>query len=309
MTFRCTEAVLLIGFNRPELLAEVIERIRAVAPPRVYLAVDGARDGRPGEADKVRTCQELAGALDWGCEVFTLFREQNLGCGRGVSGAIDWFFEHEERGIILEDDILPEPDFFPYVTAMLDRYASDTRVASITGTNFIPLAEQRDASAPRLTRVPLVWGWATWRRVWHEYRFDIAGWRDGWDSRAMKNAMGGTHPAKLLWSANFDLMARHAIDTWDLQFVYACMHEGQLTVAPPVNLVENVGFRADATHTQRRPAYLQQTGPFTLPEPCPALTLDEKADRWLMRNVYEASYPGLVRLATRYVRRTLGRKS
>lgn len=309
MTFRCAEAVLLIGFNRPELLAESIERIRAVAPPRVYLAVDGPRDGREGEAYKVRSCQELAGALDWGCEVRTLFREQNLGCGRGVSGAIDWFFAHEERGIILEDDIRPEHDFFPYAEEMLDRYASDTRVASITGTNFIPSADQRDASAPRLTRVPLVWGWATWRRVWHEYRFDISGWREGWDSRAMKNAMGGTHPAKLLWSANFDLMARHAIDTWDLQFVYACMREGQLTVAPPVNLVENVGFRADATHTQRRPAYLQQAGTFTLPEPCPDLTLDEKADRWLMRNVYEASYPGLVRLATRYVRRTLGRKS
>lgn len=309
MTFRCKEAVLLIGFNRPELLAEVIERIRAVAPPRVYLAVDGPRAGRQGETDKVHACQELAGAIDWDCEIFTLFREQNLGCGRAVSGAITWFFEHEERGIILEDDILPAPDFFPYVEAMLDLHAADPQIACVTGTNFIPPTDQINPTSPRLTRVPLVWGWATWRRVWNEYDFDIAGWREGWDSSAMKFAMGGTQPAKLLWSANFDLLARHAIDTWDLQFVYACMRSNQLTVAPPVNLVENVGFRADATHTQRRPDYLRETGSFTVLEPCPALTLDATADNWLMRHVYEASYPGLVRLATRYVRRTLGRKS
>ncbi len=309
MTYRCKEAVLLIGFNRPELLAEVIEHIRAVAPPRVYLAVDGPRQGRPGEAEKVRACQQLADTLDWDCEVFTLFREVNLGCGRGVSGAIDWFFDHEERGIILEDDILPAPDFFPYVEAMLDQHAVDPQVACVTGTNFIPPADQSDPTAPRLTRVPLVWGWATWRHVWREYSFDIAGWREGWSREAMKHAMGGTNPAKMLWSANFDLMARHAIDTWDLQFVYACMRSNQLTVAPPVNLVENVGFREDATHTQRRPDYLRETGTLTVRENRGPLALDEKADHWLMRNVYEASYPGLVRLGSRYVRRMLRRHS
>jgi hypothetical protein len=300
VTFRCKEAVLLIGFNRPELLAEVIERIRAVAPPRVYLAVDGPRQGREGEIDKVRACQGLAGTIDWDCEVFTLFRDQNLGCGRGVSGAITWFFEHEERGIILEDDILPAPDFFPYVEAMLGKYAADPQVACVTGTNFIPPANQDNPNAPRLTRVPLVWGWATWRRVWNEYDFDIADWRKDWDAPAMKFAMGGTQPAKLLWSANFDLMARHAIDTWDLQFVFACMRRNQLTVAPPVNLVENVGFRSDATHTQRRPNYLRPTSSFKLPEPCPASVLDEQADGFLMPHVYEASLSGLVRLGLRY---------
>ncbi len=305
MTYRCKEAVLLTGFNRPELLAEVIERIRAVAPPRVYLAVDGPRQGIPGEAEKVRACQQLADTLDWGCEVFTLFREVNLGCGRGVSGAIDWFFDHEERGVILEDDILPAPDFFPYVDSMLEWYAEDPRIAAITGTNFIPPALQSDSQMPRLTRVPLVWGWATWRQVWREYSFDIAGWREGWSREAMKHAMGGTNPAKMLWSANFDLMARHSIDTWDLQFVYACMRNRQLTIAPPVNLVENVGFREDATHTQRRPDYLRETGTLTVQENRGPLVLDEKADHWLMRNVYEASYPGLVRLGSRYVRRML----
>ena len=309
MTFRCSEAVLLIGFNRPELLAEVIERIRVVAPPRVYLAVDGPRPDRQGEVDKVRACQELASSIDWNCEVFTLFREQNLGCGRGVSGAITWFFEREERGIILEDDILPAPDFFPYVEAMLDAHATDPQVACVTGTNFIPPADQSDSTTPRLTRIPLVWGWATWRRVWTEYDFDIVGWREGWDASAMKYAMGGTRPAKLLWSANFDLMARHAIDTWDLQFVYACMRRNHLTVAPPVNLVANVGFHADATHTRRRPRYLRETETFTLSDSCPQAELDERADRWLMRQVYEASYPGLVRLATRYVKRMVKRKS
>jgi hypothetical protein len=192
---------------------------------------------------------------------------------------------------------------------MLERYADDESVAAITGTNFIPPADQTDPQSVRLSRVPLVWGWATWRRVWREYSFDIAGWRKGWAPASMKHAMGGTHPAKLLWSANFDLMARHAIDTWDLQFVFACMRHSQMTIAPPVNLVENVGFREDATHTQRRPDYLRTVSSFACADNEITLSLDEKADRWLMRHVYEASYPGLVRLGSRYLRRMMKRNS
>lgn len=302
----CREAVLLVAFNRPDLLAEVIERVRAVRPPRVYLAVDGPRADRPGEAARVAECQTLAGSLDWGCEVHTLFRESNLGCGRGVSGAVTWFFENEERGIILEDDILPEETFFAFASELLDRYENDDRVGVISGTNFVPPQEQADPSGYRFTRVPIVWGWASWRRVWQDYRFDIDGWRERLPSSRARQAMGGTLPAQILWSGNFDMMARHVIDTWDLQLVCACMTAGRLSVAPPVNLVENVGFRPDATHTVRMPGYLRPTEPIPLPTSPIPVAFDEKADAWMMRHVYEASFPGLARQGSRYLRRRLG---
>ncbi len=298
--------VLLIGFNRPDLLARVIDHVRAGRPERVYLAVDGPRPDRPGEAESVRACQELVRGLDWGCRVQTLFRESNLGCGRGVSGAISWFFEHEESGVILEDDILVDPTFFGYADAMLDRYRDDRRVFAVNGTNFVPPSAVTGPGDYRFSRIPIVWGWATWRRTWQQYSFDIAGWRRQLPLRRAWPAMGGTWQSLALWSANFDLMARHAIDTWDLQLVRAAMTAGAWSVTPNVNLVENAGFRDDATHTQRRPGYLRAVEPMPrVPDPVP-VRLDERADAWLMRSVYGATTRGLAGQTWRAARRLTG---
>jgi hypothetical protein len=188
---------------------------------------------------------------------------------------------------------------------MLERYDADDRVFAITGTNYVPPQHQSDPSTYRFSRIPVVWGWATWRRAWQRYRFDIAGWRAGLPTRRAWHAMGGTLPSYLLWSANFDVMARHGIDTWDLQFVYACMSASGLTVVPPVNLVENVGFRPDATHTQRRPDHLRAVEPLVVPLREAPVRLDDRADRWMMRNFYGASAAGLARQGTRGVRRLL----
>ena len=303
----CNEPVLLIAFNRPDLLAEVISRVRLAPAARVYLAVDGARPGRADEAERVQACHDLAASLDWGCEVRTLFRESNLGCGRGVSGAITWFFENEVRGIILEDDIVVDPSFFGYASELLERYDHDDRVFAITGTNFVPPSQMSDPTGYRFSRVPVVWGWATWRRSWDRYSFDIEGWRSQLPTRAAWHAMGGSAGAFAFWSANFDLMARHAIDTWDLQLVFASMAAGSYTATPNVNLVDNVGFRADATHTLRTPAYLRGVQPARLPLADRPVVLDEKADRWLMRTVYGATLPGLAGQAFRGARRALRR--
>ena len=294
-----TEPVLLVGFNRPDLLSQVIDRVRPAEPERVYLAVDGARADRAGEADRVQACRELARSLDWGCEVHTLFREENVGCGRGVSGAVSWFLDHEESGIVLEDDILVEPSFFPYVNEMLDRYRNDPRVFAVTGTNFVPPEHQSDPDRYRFSRVPVVWGWGTWRRSWSRYDFELAGWRRRLPLRQAWPAMGGTWASYLVWSANFDLMSRHAVDTWDLQLVCAAMTAGAWTVTPNVNLVENAGFRDDATHTLRTPDYLRATQALSAIPSAGPVRLDERADAWLMRNVYGATAAGLAAQAWR----------
>ena len=116
------EPVLLIAFNRPDHLIKVIDRLREVKPSAIYFAVDGARADRLEEKSKVDACRALVAAFDWPCEVKTLFHDTNLGCGLGVSTAITWFFENVERGIILEDDIVPDPSFFPFCSDLLDRY-------------------------------------------------------------------------------------------------------------------------------------------------------------------------------------------
>jgi len=141
--------VLFIVFNRPETTRRVFEAIRAARPERLYVAADGPRSGRPEESARCALVRQIATAVDWPCDVQTRFLDENLGCGRAVTAAIDWFFEHEPAGIILEDDTLPHPDFFGFCGELLDRYATDERIGMIRGFNPMTLMASRQRRAPR----------------------------------------------------------------------------------------------------------------------------------------------------------------
>ena len=212
-----TEPVLVMAFNRPDLLAQVLDRLRDVQPERVYVAVDGPRPDRPGEAERVQACRDLVGSIDWACEVRTLFQDRNLGCGLGVSTAITWFFEQEERGIILEDDIVPDP----LVLRLLRGAARPVR-GRRPGVRRSPAATSclgRDwrsrAIAYRFSQVPHIWGWATWRRSWVQHRLHIKGWHRRLDPWTLLRRNGYSVPGAMFWASEFELPARDDVDTWD----------------------------------------------------------------------------------------------
>lgn len=242
-------AILFLVFNRPDTTARVFEAIRAARPRRLYVAADGARAQRPGEQVSVDEVRRIATQVDWPCELLTLLRDGNLGCKRAVSSAIDWFFEHESEGIILEDDCLPRPDFFSYCAELLDRYRDDERVGLVAGTSLCDLRDEGLTWGDEdyvFTRYPSVWGWATWRRVWRDYDVEIASWEP-----RRRDMAALTHNSRLnrINRALFDRVRRGEIDTWDYQVSFLLWSSSRLSIAPRFNLVENVGFGPGATHT------------------------------------------------------------
>jgi hypothetical protein len=240
-------AVLFLVFNRPDTTAQVFEAIRKAKPPRLYVAADGPRADREGEADRCAKVREISTAVDWPCEVKTLFREKNLGCKYAVSGGITWFFEQEEQGIILEDDCLPHPDFFSFCETLLDRYATDDRVWVITGDNF-QNGVQRGEASYYFSRYNHVWGWASWRRAWQKSDMDIRFWPE-WKTSAAWKELWQDSVARKYWEKIFDRMHRAEIDTWDYPWTASVWYHGGLTATPNVNLVSNIGFGPDSTHT------------------------------------------------------------
>jgi hypothetical protein len=305
-----SEPVLLIAFNRPDHLVKVIDRLREVEPTAIYFAVDGARADRPAEKANVDACRALVAAFDWPCEVKTLFHDTNLGCGLGVSSAITWFFEHVERGIILEDDIVPDPSFFPFCSELLDRYADDARVQAISGCNFVPpSAQSHPEQAYRFSQVAHIWGWATWRRSWAGYRLDIAGWRKELPPIELWKRAGHSVPGGVYWGSTFELLARKEVDTWDGQYVFAAMVSGQLTATSNVNLIENIGFGTTATHTVEDRDELQPISPIRLPTVAVPVVLDSKADAWTRRNHFRATWRGMLDQADRYRKQRQGRST
>ena len=297
--------VLLIGFNRPELLQRVIDRLREVRPRSVFLAVDGPRTMHPDDLGRVQHVRDCANQLDWDCDVQTLFREENLGCGRAVSGAITWFFSHVDAGIILEDDILPDRSFFPYAEELLDRYRDDQRVIGVSGSSYLPPDVTTTHDSYRFSIIPNIWGWATWSDRWDRYQFDIQGWRRRLPSRRLWHWVHHSPWAFAFWSAQFDLVGRHRIDTWDLQLVAAAMATGGLTATPNTNLVENIGWGEGSTHTQRVPRHLQPVQSVEFPLRHPAIDWNTRGDAWTNKYAYQASTSGALERVGRFVRNRL----
>jgi len=296
--------VLLVAFNRPDRLEALIDRLREVRPARVYVAVDGPRAHVETDAARVAATRDVVRSIDWTTDVRTLFRDENLGCGRGVSGAIGWLFENEERGVILEDDVMPDPSLFPYCDELLERYSTDDRVFAVSGCNFAPPEEIRVPGSYRFSSVPHIWGWGTWRRSWAHYDYSLRGWRRKLTTSRLWSAADHSPSAFAFWTGIFELMAREGLDTWDFQLLAASMSVGGLTATSNVNLVQNVGFGADSTHTVDTPDYLREVQPMTFPLVHPSrVERDRQADRWVMRQVFEATPAGLVRSATKAVGR------
>lgn len=241
-------AVLFLVFNRPDTTRRVFEAIRAARPSRLYVAADGPRASRPDEAARCTLVRQIATAVDWPCEVKTLFRDENLGCRHGVSGGIDWFFDQEEEGIILEDDVLPQPSFFPYCEALLSRYRNDASVSMISGCNLLGPSHQAAASY-FFSRYMHIWGWASWRRAWTHYDVDMGGWPGSESAAKLDRLLGGRKNAIRYWAKIFDRVQGGEIDTWDYQWLFAAWMNDMVAVIPSHNLVENLGFGADATHT------------------------------------------------------------
>ncbi len=244
--------VLFLVFNRPDLAQRVFAQIREARPTRLFIAADGPRADRPDDVQACRECRELAAQVDWPCEVKTLFREQNLGCGAAVGSAITWFFDNVEAGIILEDDCLPDPSFFPFCAELLARYKDEERVMSISGDCFFP----DDIFSPHSYVFSIyvhVWGWATWRRAWGKYNPGMHGFKEAGERNELISWLGSKAAADY-WT---DIMRRFRageIDSWAYPWLFSCWQHHGMSIVPEVNLVSNIGSDSRGTHVGGKPS-------------------------------------------------------
>jgi hypothetical protein len=213
------------------------------------VAADGPRVNRAGEVEKVEEVRKIALEVDWPCEVKTLFHHENLGCQFGPRLGIEWFFQNEMQGIILEDDCLPSQSFFWFCEEMLDHFNADESFMAITGTN---ITQGLDFDADYFfSNYPLMWGWASWRRAWVKYDPNLTEWPKLRKSNWLNNLMIGGACFKKTWERIFDqtIQLGEGATWWDYQWIYSCWLNHGLTIAPAQNLIRNVGFSDDATHT------------------------------------------------------------
>jgi hypothetical protein len=246
--------VAFILFNRPDKTQQSFERIVAARPSKLFLIADGPRPNHPTDAANCAAAravvEKVIEEVAWPCEIFRNYAEENLGLKRRVSSGLDWVFQHVEEAIILEDDILVDPSFFRFAAEMLERYRHDHRVMQIAGFN--PIAPLPDYPYSYFFgEWSLIWGWATWRRAWELFDVTMSTW-----SPEVRQRLAGLSFVDEKILKLFDQVYEGKLDSWGYIWLLTNLTQSGLTVIPRKNLIDNIGFGTDATHTKsERPQY------------------------------------------------------
>lgn len=239
--------ILFIIYNRPDLTTKVFNQIRMIKPKKLFVAADGPKQ-KKGDAEKCQAARNILNQIDWQCEIKTLFSSSNLGCKVGESKPMNWFFDNVSEGIIIEDDTLPNTSFFYFCENLLNYYRNEKRVSMISGNNF-QFGIKRGASSYYFSKITHTWGWASWKRAWRSYDVQIK----TFPNFKKENKIGEIFEHEGLqkyFLQNLERVYHNKADTWDYQWTYATWLQNGLCVIPNVNLIKNLGFRNDATHTK-----------------------------------------------------------
>lgn len=250
MCSKLTTPVLFVIFNRPDVTQQVFNEIRKAKPTSLFVAADGPRMDRKGEAEKCQATRNIVNQVDWDCEVKTLFRDKNVGCKIAVSSAIDWFFDNVEEGIILEDDCVPSQSFFRFCQELLEYYRDNTRIMHINGGNF-QSGINRGSESYYFSKYTLFSGWATWRRAWKHFDISMGTFEQFKSENQIVNIFRTGKERKF----HMQMFQNHYdgnVDAWGYKWAYSRIQAGGITINPNVNLVQHIGYGSDATHTVKK---------------------------------------------------------
>ncbi len=294
---RLETAVAFVIFNRPEATARVFAAIAQARPAKLLVIADGPRRDRPGEETACAATRAVIDRVDWDCAVLKEYSPINLGLRRRLASGLDWVFDTVEEAIVLEDDCLPDQTFFPFCAELLSRYRTDPRVAHVGGTNH-QLGRRRGAGSYYFSIYPHVWGWASWRRAWRHFDTGLAAWPALRESDLLR-ALLPDHNRVRYWRRILDRAAAGKVDAWSYQWMLACWSQEALSVVPNVNLVSNIGFGVDSTHTKCvNPFAGQPTEPVPFPLVHPShVGRDAAADRLTEARVYKPFVPRMIEKA------------
>jgi hypothetical protein len=278
--------IVYIVFNRPNHTTKTFAVLREQRPTQLFIIADGPRPGHPADAERCAEVRAIVEQIDWPCEVHRNYADSNMGLKRRVSSGLDWVFTQADRAIVLEDDCAAHPDFFRFCNELLEHYAEDSHVSVITGNNF-QNGRQRGNASYYFSKFNHCWGWATWRRAWQHYQGDLSFWPEWRESDDWKQKTPDPVERRY-WVKIFDQVHAGQINSWAYSWTASVWHRGGLTVTPNVNLVSNIGFGEESTHTASADSPLANIATVALGDVIHPLEVlqDKEADRLVFEYVF-----------------------
>ncbi len=291
MKYKCKSPVLIIIFNRPDFVKNLIDILREVQPTELYVAADGPRDGNAQDIERCHSARNEIESVDWECKIHKKYSDKNLGCGFNPSDGITWALNNSGESIILEDDCMPSIDFFKYCDELLEKYREDDRVMMISGNNHT-LGKCNLFYSYAFSHHTQTYGWATWDRAWKKYDLNMELWPEVRSYEWIESWTGSKKSAKY-WHGIFDMCYNKELESaWDYQWTFCCWINHGLNIIPKVNLVSNIGFTSEGTHTTDADNLVANVPVVDLEFPLTHPTLfqhDIDLDRVLQVNIYTPS--------------------
>ncbi len=239
--------IAFVIFKRSDTTQKVFDSIRQAKPSKLLVIADGPRSDYPNEAKKCAETRAIIDQVDWDCEVLTNYSEVNLGCAKRVATGLDWAFDLAEEAIVLEDDCVPHPTFFQFCEELLEYYRNDQRVMAIAAKN-VQFGRRRTDYSYYFSRYNHCWGWASWRRAWQHFDFDMTLWPEAKSKNILLDILGDQRAASY-WTRIFQSTYEGGNNSWAYRWMLSCWLQNGLSILPSHNLVSNLGFGADATNT------------------------------------------------------------
>ena len=241
-----TIPVVLFIFNRPDTTEQVFQSIRQVKPKTLFVVGDGPRVNQINDSPRCAQARAVIQQIDWNCEIQTHYSTTNLGIKSQVEKGLGWVFSLVEHAIVLEDDCVPHPDFFYFCEKLLKRYRDESQIMTISGEGGLSFPVSQ--ASYQFSRYPLIWGWATWRRAWERYDPTMSQWPRLRESNWLDELLQDPYATEY-WFRIFQINHK-TLENWDYAWVLSTWLHNGLSIIPNVNLISNIGFRPDATHTK-----------------------------------------------------------
>ncbi|BAZ42784.1 methyltransferase FkbM [Calothrix sp. NIES-4101] len=301
-------AIALIIFNRPHTTQRVFNAIREAKPAKLFVIADGIRQHCPDDVEKCAATRKIIEQADWDCEILCNYSETNLGTKKRVSSGLDWVFAQVETAIILEDDCLPHPHFFPFCEELLEYFDNDARIMTISGNNF-QFAQSKKSHSQRheysyyFSRYPLIWGWATWRRAWQKYDLAMQHWEIIRDGKWLQDLLDD-HRAVKYWSRIFQKCYQGNLDTWDYAWTFTSWLQNSLSIIPNTNLVTNIGFSPNALNSKAVNSLFDNhpTNAISFPLKHPPFIIrDTQADKFTQSTQFDPSLNWRIKMKLRQI--------
>ena len=279
--------VLLLIYNRPILTKKLLKKLSTIKPKKIFISSDGPKNKLDELlCDKTK---KLIKGINWNCSIKKNFLKKNYGCKEAVSRGLNWFFNYNSSGIILEDDCIPNKDFFDFCKKMLTYYKSNKNIGCITGNNFLN-NKMKFENNYYFSKYANCWGWATWRRAWRKYDSNVKFWPKfkklkKWKNNSLSNI------ERRYWEMIFNKSFNDKIDSWAYCWTLSLWKNNMCTVTPSKNLVKNIGITSSRRIANFSPTvYNVQSINFKKIKFYNKININTEADKYVFDNHFKGKY-------------------